>query len=85
MPREENKLTGETYAERIALRIKELRTRKKLTREQLREALADNGCEVSLATVYAWENGNKGIEPNKYPALAKAFGFTTVRAFLPEV
>ena len=71
-----------TYSQRIALRIGELRTRRKWTRKQFREALAAAGCRVSLATVYAWENGNKGISPDKYPALAAAFG-VPVRTFLP--
>lgn len=72
-----------TYSGRVAARIRELRKKRKIDRSQLRDALQQNGVKVSMPALYAYENGNRPVNPDHYPAFSKALGCKSVRAFLP--
>lgn len=83
-PRSEKEPDTTTYSGRVAARIRMLRKRAGMTREQFHAALAKHGLTVALSNVYAWENGNKGVNPDHYPAIAKALGCKSTRSLLPE-
>lgn len=67
-----------TLSGRIGNAVCILRTFKGTSVEKFRAALARHGCEVSEATIYAWEAGTRPIPINDLPAIAKALR-TTVR------
>lgn len=83
-PREEKEPDTTTYGGRIAKRIRELRKRAGFTVASFHAALDKQGIKVSQSTVYGWENGNVGIDPNHYPAIARALHLTSVRTLLPN-
>lgn len=72
-----------TYSGRVAARIRELRKNRRMERSELHAALAQHGVKVSMPALYAYENGNRPVNPDHYPAFAKALGCKSVRSFLP--
>lgn len=72
-----------TYSGRVAARIRALRKKRRMDRTGLHAALAQHGVKVSMPALYAYENGNRPVNPDHYPAFAKALGCKSVRAFLP--
>lgn len=83
MPSEKQPDTS-TYSGRVSSRIREARKARRMTVEELRDALRAAGCQIALSTLYGWENGSKRPDPDDYPALAKVLGFKSVRQFLPS-
>lgn len=71
------------YAGRVAVRLRELRTLRRLTQEQLAEKLTKSGYPISTPTVYAWENGNLQVQIDALPYVAKVLQ-VTVGQFMPE-
>ena len=72
-----------TYSGRVAARIRKLRKDRQMERSELHAALERYGVKVSMPSLYAYENGNRPVNPDHYPAFAKALGCKSVRAFLP--
>lgn len=83
MARAEKEPDQSTYSGRIAARVRSLRKRQKMSREELWVKLDAAGCRISVASLYAIENGNVRLNPDFYPAFSKALGCKTVREFLP--
>ncbi len=73
-----------TYSGRIAARLRELREAKGWTVKELTGRI--NGAspprKIAQSTVHAWDNGGKAINPDFFPAIARAFG-KSVRSFIP--
>jgi len=82
-PREEKQPDESTYSGRVAARVRYLRVRENLSREQLQAQLKRHGVTVSMPALYAYENGQRSLHPDHFPAFAKALGCKSVRAFLP--
>lgn len=68
------------YTGKLAARLRELREAKGMTMEKLAEKAG-----VSVMTIYAWESNRRAIDPNSYPALAKALGCKTPDEFFPPL
>lgn len=83
MPRAEKDPDTSTYSGRIAARVRELRKKQRMSREEFWVKLDAIDCRVSVASLYAIENGNVRLNPDFYPAFAKALGCKSVREFLP--
>ena len=73
-----------TYSGRIARRMRKLRKAKKMSIDEMRIALESAGVVMVNSALYAYENGNRQINPDHYPALAKVLGCESVRDFLPS-
>jgi len=76
-------IDNSTYANRLALRIRELMDRQGLTAETLHQQLVREGCAVSRSTVEAWLSGRNRIDLNAVPFLAAVFGVKP-RTVFPE-
>ena len=83
MPRAEKDPDTSTYSGRIAARVRELRKKRGLSREELWVKLTAEGCHVGVPSLYNYENGRAKINPDDYPAFAKALGCKSVKDFLP--
>jgi hypothetical protein len=81
--REEKQPDESIYSGRVAARIRYLRVRENMTREQLQAQLKRQGVSVSMPALYAYENGQRTLHSDHFPAFAKALGCKSVRAFLP--
>lgn len=81
-PKKAKELDLSTYSNRIAARFLQLRNERGWSREQLWQALSENGVHVSVHTIEAWETGARDIGSDHFPAIAKTFG-KSVRSFLP--
>jgi len=68
-----------TYTGRFAARLKELREKKKLTAEEMADALG-----VTLNTIYHWEKAHSFPKPGQLPLLAEALKLKSVRLLFPE-
>lgn len=71
------------YSGRVAARLRALRNAKRMSVDELRLALERHGVTLANSALYAYENGNRQINPDHYPALAKVLGVKSVREFLP--
>jgi len=67
-----------TYEGRFAARLKQLRTKAKLTPEEVAEAVG-----VARSAYFNWEAGSNSPHVKYFPALACAFG-TSIRTIIPE-
>lgn len=73
-----------TFNGRVAKRLRALRHKRKLSVDAFMAELVKHGVDVNRSLVYAWENGSKLIHPNNYPAISRALGCKSVKAFLPD-
>lgn len=74
-----------TYSGRVAINVKSLRASKEITREAFCVAVNKHGDhKITVPTVYAWENGNRRIEADYFPAIAKALGVTLFELLPPK-
>ncbi len=74
------------YSGRIAARMRKLRTEKGWTVADLHERLnrvVPKEMKIAGSTLHGWDNGDRKVDPDYYPALGEVFGLT-VRAFLPS-
>jgi transcriptional regulator with XRE-family HTH domain len=74
------------YSGRIAARLRKLRTEKGWTVADLHERLnrvVPKEMKIAGSTLHGWDNGDRKVDPDYYPALGEVFGLT-VRAFLPS-
>lgn len=71
------------YSGRVAARLRAMRKKKKMSREELWYALKQQGRDIKVPALYAYENGSRKIDPDLYPFFAKALGFKSTRDFLP--
>ena len=71
-PREEKQLPGETYAERIAMRIRDLRKKADMDVATLAQKVTKAGYPLAKPTLSHWENGTRDVNLNAIPYLAKA-------------
>ena len=83
MARAEKDPDTSTFSGRVSMRLRQLRKKRAMSREQLWVKLSALGVEVSVPALYAYENGNRKIDPDDYPAFAKALGCKSVKDFLP--
>lgn len=75
-----------TYSGLIAQRMRDLRTAKGWTVADLLDRVnqhLDADQHIALQTLHNWDRAKRKIDPDAYPAVAKAFGLT-VRKFLPN-
>lgn len=75
-----------TYSGRIASRLRTLRGDKGWNVAELTKqinARLQAGERVAQSTVHGWDNGNRKIDPDYYPLLARLFGLS-VAEFLPK-
>lgn len=82
-PRENREPDVTRYSGRVAARVRALRIAKGMSVDELRLALERHGVVLVNSALYAYENGNRQINPDHYPALAKVLGVKSVREFLP--
>lgn len=68
------------YSGRMALRLRELREAKGLTPEELADKVG-----VDWRTIYTYESRKRKIDPDLYPALAKALGCKSPSDFFPPL
>lgn len=82
----EREIDTKTFSGRVAARLRTLRKAKGWNVPELTKAInsrleADD--EVAQSTVHGWDNGNRKIDPDYYPMLARLFGLS-VAEFLPK-
>lgn len=78
MGRARKEIDTKTYCGRLALRLKVLREKSKLTQEDVAEKIGS-----TKKTVYNWESGISTPPYEMLPKLAEAFG-VKVRTVIPE-
>jgi len=83
VPRPRKKVDTSTYPGRVAQSLHELRTSKKWTVGDLQQRLADEGCELSQQSLYAYENGDREVPLEIIPVVATIFGYKTATGWLP--
>jgi transcriptional regulator with XRE-family HTH domain len=81
-------LEAATYAARVSARLRELRTARGLSVQELSGRLARLGRRVPLATLYAYERGKDAggvdLPLELIPLIAEAYGFSSAADWLPE-
>ncbi|MDE2106961.1 MAG: helix-turn-helix transcriptional regulator [Patescibacteria group bacterium] len=82
MARPEKKVNRKPYSGRVAARLRAMRKERRWSDEKLWLALRGAGADISMSTLRSWQNGNRLIHPDEYPAIAKAFGVELFE-FLP--
>jgi hypothetical protein len=83
MAKPQKKADKSSYSGRVAARLRSLKKARKWNDDALWLALRQAGADVSVSTIRSWQNGNRLIHPDEYPAIAKAFG-VPIREFLPD-
>ena len=87
-PRPKNEPDLTTYAGRVAARLRYLRERRNWTIADVQEMLADEGHQVPVSTLYAYERGKSGggvdLPYHLIPVFAGLFGFKTAAGWLPD-
>lgn len=78
--RQRSDVDESTYSGRLAVRVRMLREAKGLTVESLADKL---GCTV--AALYTYEQGTRGIPLDLCPKLAKVLGCKSVDEFFPPL
>lgn len=78
MGRKRREVDTTVYSGRLAERVRQLREAKGLSVEELADRVG-----FATMTVYQWESGYRQINPDCYPALAKALGCKTVPELFP--
>ena len=71
-----------TYSGRFAARLRELRTKKRMTGEQAAEAITLQGFFVTPQTYYRWERNSRQVDTDALPSVAAAFG-VSIRSLFP--
>lgn len=82
VPRPAKEPSAESYLGRVALRLKTLREATGKDQEKAAELISKAGYEVSVSTVYRWEQGVTQPHLEALPAIAKVYG-VTARTVLP--
>ena len=81
-------LDATTYAARVSVRLRQLRTEHGLSMPDLAARLAGLGRRIPLATLYAYERGkNAGgvdLPLELIPLIAEAYNFPRSSDWLPE-
>lgn len=77
-PRERKQVDDSTYSGRLALRLRELRDKKKMSAEEVAAKLG-----VPVRSYYNWEQCRRSIPYDLLPFIAEALGIT-VRTLLPQ-
>ncbi len=72
MGRAKKEVDTSLYSLRCAVRLRELREAAKLSVEELAAKVTRAGYELTVVTLYRWENGLRQIALDAVPALAKA-------------
>ena len=67
-------IDSSTYANRLALRLRELMDQKGLTPEMLRDRMKGEGLSVAKPTIEAWLSGRNRVDLNAIPILATVLG-----------
>jgi transcriptional regulator with XRE-family HTH domain len=80
-PRKE--IDTSTYSGRVAQRMRDLRTERGWTVKDLAERVKLDSEPIAQQTLHNWDRGKRKIDPDFYPAIAKAFGISLNR-FLPK-
>lgn len=80
-------IEGETYSKLIAKRMRELREKRgwgvdKLTAE-INRYLSNGLTRVAQSTVHGWDNGARKVNPDYYPAIARAYRMS-IKSFMPN-
>jgi transcriptional regulator with XRE-family HTH domain len=69
----------DTYGGRFATRLRKLRIAEGLSAEEVAASL-----EITVRTVYHWENGHSEPKMESLAALAKLYNLKSPRQLLPE-
>ena len=72
-----------TYFGRIALRLKALRIAANFDHDKAADRITKAGYSVAVSTVYRWEQGKTQPHVEALPAIAKAYGVSSLRYVLP--
>lgn len=72
-----------SYSGRFAQRLRTLREKKKMTGQQLVQALNEAGSNVGQTTYYNWESGRSEPPLDVLPVLAKTLGLSGPRLLFP--
>ena len=73
-----------TYAGRVAARLRQLREKAGLSVKETVEKINMAGYAITEMAYYSWENGNRQINLNAIPALAKTLGLKTCQGLFPK-
>jgi DNA-binding XRE family transcriptional regulator len=69
----------DTYAGRVAVRLRSLREKAGLTHGDVAQKLG-----VTIWTIYSWEQGRHFPQPDQFPILKELFGVKTIHALFPK-
>ena len=88
MPRPRSEPDLSTYAGKVAARLRELRSKRGWSIEDLQTALSAEGYDVPVSTLYAYEKGKSrkagaDLPWRLVPAIAKVYGYSTDHGWLP--
>lgn len=75
----------DTYSQRVSARLRALREERGWLVADLAERInrhLPEGEGFATSTIHGWDNGNKKIDPDTYPILAKVLGVKLLE-FLP--
>lgn len=75
---------NDSFAGRLAARLRSLRERCKLTAEEATEAISKAGYKISVPTLYRWEQGGTSPHIESFPAIAQAYKLKNVREVFPS-
>jgi transcriptional regulator with XRE-family HTH domain len=86
--RPKNEPDLDTYAGRVAARLRYLRERRNWTIADVQERLAAKGHKIPPSTLYAYERGKSGdgvdLPYRLIPVFAAVFGYKSAHGWLPD-
>ena len=81
-PRKANEHDDTTFLGRFAARLKSLREFTGMDHEKAAIAITKAGYEVTVSTIYRWEQGRTQPHVDAFPAISTAYS-VSIRSILP--